>query len=163
MMKLGIYLSLLAGLMAQFFYASSLPAEVAVHFGQGGYPNGWLNSEIHQLINSLILIGNSIIFLSVNTIFKRVPMKYISFPNKEYWLAEERKNDSMKMISNWMAFFGLATNLFLLGVFHLVYLANQVHPPRLNEDLFLKLMGIYSILLIGWLILLFKKFNKTKN
>ena len=135
MSRLGIYLTFLAGVAAQFFYLSASPEEMAIHFTHGGYPDGWASSQTNAVISILVLAINSLIFLSVPFIFKHVPEKYISFPKKEFWLAAERKEQSIKIASNWIAVMGLATNAFLLLVFHLVYLANLKHPPRLDEEL----------------------------
>ncbi|MCW9014185.1 MAG: DUF1648 domain-containing protein [Gammaproteobacteria bacterium] len=161
MMKTGIYISLLAGLLAQYYYLPLLPENVAIHFGRGGYADGWASSQTSLIINTAILVLNSTLFLSVPFIFKNLPIKYISFPRREFWLAPERKAHSIKIISNWLLFMGLATNLFLLVIFHLGFRANQLQPPRLNEDLFINLLSIYFIVLTGWLIFLFRKFNKT--
>jgi len=62
-------------------------------------------------------------------------------------------------MSNWMMFFGLVTNIFLISVFHLVYVANQGSPPKLNENNIFILMSVYLVILVTWLIALFRKFN----
>lgn len=122
-----------------------------------------MSNTTNLLISIAVVFINSSVFLATPYIFKNVPVKYISFPKKEYWLAAERKENSITLMSNWLLFFGLVTNVFLISVFHLVYMANQNHPPELNENVFLILMSVYIAILLVWLISLFKKFNNTNQ
>lgn len=158
-LKGGIYLTLAASLLLQLYYFSEYPDIVANHFGSGGMPNGWMSKMANLLTSMAIAIFNSAIFLSIPYILKNVPLKYISFPKRDYWLSPERKQSSIIVMSNWMMFFGLVTNIFLISVFHLVYVANQGSPPKLNENNIFILMSVYLVILVTWLIALFRKFN----
>jgi serine/threonine-protein kinase len=160
-MKTVIYITLAIGLGLQIFYFSEYPETVANHFGSGGMPNGWMSNTTNLLISMAVVFINSSIFLATPYIFKNVPFKYISFPKKGYWLAPERKESSITLISKYMYILVFITNLFLISVFHLVYMANQNHPPKLNESIFLVLMSVYIVILVAWLIALFAKFSKT--
>lgn len=160
-MKIYLLISLVIGLILQAYYSVTLPDTVANHFGSNGLPNGWMSNTASLITSSIVLIFNSAVFLSISSIFNNVPLKYISFPKKEYWLAPERKNASISMMTKWLLFFGLITNLFMIAIFHMVFIANQTTPPRLDEELFISLLIIYFIILIAWLVLLFKKFNNT--
>ena len=159
-MKIWLYITLAIGLVVQMIYFFVLPETIANHFGSNGMPNGWMSNKANLLVSSMVIIINSIIFLSVPQILKSMPVKYVSFPKKEYWLAPERKNNSIALMSNWVTFFGLITNIFLISIFHMVYMANKINPPRLNEDLFISLLIVYFLVLIIWLILLYRRFNK---
>ncbi len=160
-MKKWLYITFVIGLAAQVYYFFVLPETVANHFGSNGIPNGWMSNKANLLICSMIIILNSVVFLSVSYIFKKMPLRYISFPKKEYWLAPERRDNSIDLMSNWIAFFGLMTNIFLIVIFHMVYMANQTTPPRLDGVLFISLLIVYSLVLVIWLILLYRNFNKT--
>ncbi len=159
-MKIWVYITLAVGLVAQIYYFSNLPETVANHFGGGGMPNGWMSNKANLLVSSTAIIINSLLFLSISHILKKVPLRYISFPKREYWLAPERRDKSIELMSNWFFFIGLMTNIFLIATFHMVYMANLITPPKLNEGLFINSLIIYFIIVIIWLILLFKRFNK---
>lgn len=160
-MKNGIYITLAIGLCLQLFYFSEYPETVANHFGSGGMPNGWMSNTTNLFVSMAVVFINSSIFLAVPYVLKNVPVKYISFPKKAYWLAVERKENSIAIISNWLLFYGFITNLFLISVFHLVYMANQNNPPKLNESIFFILLSVYIVMLVAWLIALFTKFTRV--
>jgi uncharacterized membrane protein len=157
----SLYISLLIGLLAQLFYFSVLPDVVANHFGSGGLANGWMSNTANLIFSIVILLANTLVFLSIETIFRKAPVKLISFPKKEFWLAPERKESSIGLMTSWMLFFGVVTNVFLIMVFHLVYSANQSSPPKLDEDSFFVVMILYIAIMVGWLIKLYKRFNRT--
>ncbi len=158
-MKRGLYITLVIGIAAQVYYFFNLPDSVANHFGSNGIPNGWMSRNSNGLVSSAILSFNSALFLSVTFIFEKVPVRYISFPKKNYWLAPERKEQSIKTMSDWLFFFGIVTNVFLIAVSQLIYLANQLNPPRLDNQLFIFILVIYFFILSGWLFFLYKRFN----
>ena len=160
-LKHWLYASLLIGLTAQVYYFFMLPDVVANHFGNNGLANGWMSNWANLMVSSLTFTINSMVFLSAPYIFKKTPIKFISFPKKEYWLAPERKDKSIISISIWIYFFGLATNVFFIVIFHLVFLANDKKPPGIDENIFFILLITYFVITGTWLIALFRKFNKT--
>ena len=151
----------LLGIALQFYYVSNLPATVANHFGAGGNPNGWMSNNVNFLFSTGMIVLISSIFLSVPVALRKSPISIINFPKKTYWLAPERKEKSIPIISNWLQFMGVATNIFLLIVYHLVFLANKSTPARLNNEVFLATFITFLIIMLWWLIAFFVKFNKT--
>ncbi len=159
-MRLLLILTLIAGIFIQAYYYSELPDYVANNFGNNGEPNSWMSREWHMGIAIAIYLMNSLLFLSTPLIFRKIPVKYINFPEKEFWLADERKTESIQLMSSWLAFFGLATNVFVILVSHLVYEANISDPVKLNESMFFTVILLFIIVIITWIILLFKRFKK---
>ena len=151
----------LLGIGLQIYYASHLPAVVASHFGVGGSPNGWMSNHANLLFGSGMIILISGIFLSVPLILRKAPVGLINFPKKSYWLAPARREATIPRIAAWLGCMGIATNLFLLVMNHLVYQANLTMPARLNEPAFLGLLAGYLVTVVAWLIALFVKFNRT--
>ncbi|HEC13140.1 MAG TPA: hypothetical protein ENI80_07800 [Acidiferrobacteraceae bacterium] len=159
-MKALLITTMLVGLYLQYYYLPQLPDYVAVNFGDGGVPNAWHKKDANVVIGGLSLIVNTVVFLLMPVIFSRFPVRLISFPKREYWLAEERKAQSIRSMSAWMQFFGVFTNCFIIAVTHLVFMANISDPVRLNNDHFFSMIGLYVLVLVVWLKLLYGKFNK---
>lgn len=162
-MQRAIWLTLIVGLAAQVVYSQLLPEHVANHFGSGGVANGWMSNTANLLVGCAILLFNSAIFLAIPRILGNTPQRWISFPNKAYWLAPERRQQSLQLMSNWVGFSGLLTNMFMLVVFHLVFQANRLLPPHLDEAIFLLLLISYFVLIGIWLVLLFSRFKVPKD
>jgi hypothetical protein len=162
-MRLLLIISLIVGIILQVYYFTALSDKVAINFGSGGQPNSWTSKEWNMGITITIYLINSLMFLSVPLMMKKIPLKYISFPKKEYWLTGERMKESIPVIDSWLSFFGLLTNIFIILVVHLVYEANLSDPVILNETQFFIAIVIYSLVLVIWIVMLFKKFNKTHS
>ncbi len=162
-MKKVLYLTLVIGLISQFFYYNYLPEVVADHFGSKGHPNGWMTRANYVFFTSFILIFNSVLFLSMGAIFRKVPTSIISFPYKDYWLAPERKEEGIERMTKWTDFFGIVVNLFLFITFYLVFRANCVEPPQLNNPVFLFFLCLFFIILVGWLIALYVFFRPSSD
>ena len=162
-MRLLLIISLIVRIILQVYYFTVLPEKVAINYGSGGQPNSWTSKEWNMGITITIYLINSLMFLSVPLMMNKIPLKYISLPKKEYWLASERKKESIPVIESWLSFFGLLTNIFIILVAHLVYEANLSDPVILNEFQFFMGIVVYSLFMVIWLVLLFKKFNKTNS
>ncbi|HAG08478.1 MAG TPA: hypothetical protein DCK87_02780 [Desulfotomaculum sp.] len=160
-MKISLFLTPIFGIIFQLLYWPCLPEKVATHFSANGFPNGWEPKESNFIFTSAILVFIAIVFLLTPFLLKKCPKEWINFPKKDYWLAPERKESSILIISNWMYFIGLATNILLIIIFHLVYIANTTNPVKLNNNLFFPVLIIYLLISIGWGIMLHIRFNKT--
>ena len=159
-MRVLLIISLILGIVLQLYYYAVLPDNVAINFGSEGQPNSWTSKEWNMGITLSIYLLNSFLFLSVPSMMRKLPFKFISFPKKEYWLADERKKESLPLITSWLDFFGFITNVFILLIAHLVYEANLSESVRLNDSLFFTGIIIYCLVMLIWIVLLFKKFNK---
>ncbi len=158
-MKKPLYLSLVIGLTFQFFYFRALPATVATHFNLEGTADGWMTREMHILLSTLLYLFMDAIFLSIPFLLRKIPSSLVSFPHKNYWLSKERKEEGIKQITQWTDLFAIVINLFLLSMFHLVYLANRSKPALLNNEIFIALLIVFLIFLVLWLVFLYRHFS----
>ena len=160
-MKYLLILTFIVGVILQWYFHINLPERVAINFNFQGEPNSWAAKDTNALIGLSSFIGITVIFLSVPTMLRTLPIRIISFPKRDYWLAEGRKEKSITLISNWLYFFGIITNLFIILVSCFVYSANISSPVKLNIFYLNIIFAVYFIILIGWIIALFVKFNKV--
>ena len=128
------------------------PSNVAIHFGPGGYPNGWAPAYVNALIMSGI---NIVIFASVfftPHLLRITPARWLNIPNKEYWLRDENKTKVESMLNAPMCQFGTLTLVFMFLVGLLVLQANLSDPIRLREDLFWWPFGLYMTYTVYWTV-----------
>lgn len=108
-----------------------LPDIMAVHYGVGGTPDRFSSpSEF----GTGMMIGGGVVFLlfALIAIFlPRFPEGFINIPNREYWLAPDRRSHSLASFSNLFLLYGAVTLLFLLFVSRAVVNANlvDIHQP----------------------------------
>lgn len=150
------FLANLALIVASLFI---LPERVAIHFGAGGMANGWASKGD----NTFMMIAlHSFLFCSLYFspfLVSRVPARWVSLPNRDYWLSPPRRSLAIEMISNYMWQMGTALFLLLFVAGLLTIRANLSHPVRLDEGPFFFALLLYLGYTGYWLIALFRAFR----
>jgi uncharacterized membrane protein len=130
-----------AGLHSAYYYPQ-LPAMIATHFDVHGNPDDWMTKESCVTLNAVIFIGLSVFLLAMSRIVPAIPDWMVNLPHKDYWLAPERRTESLAYFSRFLLWINNATMLFLIGVFDSVYRANLAAPVRLPVDFWIWLAGL---------------------
>ena len=142
-MRSILLLFIAIGIGFQFFYYANMPDLVAIHYSLGGLPDNWASKEWNLGFRIILILFLNGMFLLMPVFFKSLPTNLINLPNKDYWLAEERKASTVKKIVHWFDSMMVLTNIFLIVVFHLDFNANTSTTIQLNEMVFLTALGVY--------------------
>ena len=118
----AILLVILAGISA--FYYPHLPAQVASHFDIHGNPDSYSNKNSFFMFEIIILVVVSSVFFFSAYFIKKIPETLLNLPNKEYWLAKERKEQTYKTFSSFMFWFADLTLIFLIYLFNNIFIVN---------------------------------------
>ncbi len=140
-----------------------LPDNVAIHFSGSGAPDNWMSKGAHILIFMglmAVLYGS---FALAPRLLDGVQDKYISLPNKEYWLLEQNRPEAVRRMAGLMYSFGVATGLLMLGVLILIVAANLSDTVRLNGGIFLVIFISYIAYTVWWLVRVFTAFRIPGN
>jgi hypothetical protein len=86
----------------------------------------------------------------------------INLPNKAYWLAPERREQTGEMIERHMATPGNLAIALLLVVFQMAFRANLEKDGRLSESMPL-LIGAFVVLMAAWCIRFIRAFRLPKD
>jgi uncharacterized membrane protein len=141
------------------FYYPQLPAVVASHFDGLGAPNGWSSKEAFfslYLVIVLLLYG---VFGWMPKWIETRPGKSMKIPNRDYWLAPERKAATWAFFRRQMMLMGNLHLLLAIVAIQLAILANFESEPRLHPAIGWAL-AIYFIIFSLWLIHFFWRFRK---
>jgi uncharacterized membrane protein len=124
-----------------------LPPLMASHFGTSGLPNGWMSRG--QFLGFLAAVGGGMTLLFVTSRFwlRISPARYVNMPNRDYWLAPDRRAATVNRMSTWMAWFGVATSAFMAFVTELTVRANLAHSGLANRPLMFAL-GAYALIVV---------------
>ena len=117
------------------YYYPRLPAVVAQHFGAQGNPNGWAPREFFFGLSWFILLLLSGLLMFTPRLLSRMPVSMINLPNKDYWLAPERKAESLRFMERqmeWMAVITVAFLVLVLFVATYVYRSSRLIITDLN-------------------------------
>jgi len=158
-MKKLLFYSLLLGLALQGYFSISLPDVVVSSFSAAGTAKAGMHKSFYLFLTLTALVSCSLISLTVDHICRKIPVKYISFPFKDYWFAAGRKEEAFSKMAKWTDFFGILVNLFLISIFYLTYRANTDTPPSLNMTWFYLTVSLFFIITVCWLIALYIAFK----
>lgn len=122
----GLYFGLLGAMVLRFAtQIASLPPVVASHFGPGGQPDGWMSRGIFAVFGLLPVIVSLIVVVGAPRLTSRLPISMINLPNKDYWLAPERRALGLTKLAGQMEWFGALLVAFFIFTYELVFQANR--------------------------------------
>ena len=157
-MKLQLYIVLflfgLAITQSIYFYPL-LPDAVGSHFDAAGKVNGSSTTKFSYFIS---LLTTSSFMLVLPSILKYLPTSSINLPHREYWLSDDRREQTLNFFNGHMSWFGAATMTLMIAIFHLTFLANLSPTKNLNVFLSWTIFGAFFLFMIGWVVVLIRRF-----
>lgn len=146
-----------AGVQMAYFYPR-LPLRLATHFGPTGYPDGWMSKAGFVTFFAVLLLSNALLFWCIALLLPRLPMSAINLMNKEYWLAPERRAETIDTIRDQILWFGAGTFALLVSVMQMVFNANLTPTPVLGKEVWV-LLGGYFLFVALWMTSLLRRFR----
>lgn len=141
---------------------SQLPEQMATHFNASGEPDGW-SSRSGFAVAYLLLIGTSaLVFAGLALLMHRLPMGTVSLPNRDFWLAPERRAVTVRRLAEYLLVIGGVTTLFNVGVMHLTVQANRGLEVHLSGWFWL-LFTVYMVFVLGWVAWLLWSFRVPRR
>ena len=137
---------------------SLLPSRVASHFGASGVADGFMSREAFLAMQWTLTGFVAALFFSIAALLRVLPHDAINLPNKDYWLAPERRTATLDYVSDRMYAFGAATFALLTGVGQQVYEANIRGTLTLGTVTGVYLL-CYLLYTAIWCAALFKRFS----
>jgi uncharacterized membrane protein len=141
----------------------ALPEKVAVHFGSGGYPNGWADKDSYSLMLLAMYLLFFLMFHFSSALIFKVPARWVNLPNKDYWLRPENKPLAQMKVEKAMYEMGMVVFLFFGYLGYLSTQANMNPPARLDESEFFLALTVFVILMILWIMRLCSGFRIPRN
>lgn len=152
----------LIGGVAAFVWQTSrgMPAVVASHFGANGAADGFMSRGAYVATILFISVGTPLLvgFLPVAAAGKQG--QRLNIPNREYWLADERRDATVAFVRLHGRWFAGALVVFLGYTHWLVVRANTQAPPVLSTVAMMGGLGVFFAYVAGWLMVLFVRFRR---
>ena len=139
----------------------TLPDRVATHFGHDGLANGWMTRDGYR--SFMLALGTLVpVFVVVMAgLAPRFANRAMKVPNPGYWLAPERRAETMARMLSHACWLGSAMLVFFTGMHLLLLRANATAPPRLPETAFVAMIVALLIVLVVWALALRARFRHT--
>ena len=114
-----------------WFSAAQLPERVATHFGVGGEPNGWMTRAGHVRFTLVAGVAIPAFVLGVFALVRYCGDAGLNIPHKAYWLAPERRQETIAFIQRQGVWFAAVMIVFLAGLHRSIVAANVRSPVSL--------------------------------
>jgi len=141
-------------------YYSQLPPIMASHFDARGIANGWQPKSVFFTIFLIVVGIAAFVALGVPRLVASLPPQYLNLPNKDYWLAPERREATFAFLSAHMAWFGCAVLGLIASAFYFSIQANLLPEPQFDSSSFLYILGAFLLFTLFWMIFLFRRFAR---
>lgn len=166
-MKRNLFPLLALGLLCAgylLFVAGSaplLPERVAIHFGLNGNADNWTSRSAMTIFFGAFGVGWPLFFICLALLTAVIPARFVNLPHREFWLAPERRAETVAYISCQLIWMGCLMVLFQAGIYWLTIQANRATPARLPMNLFLELLAGFLAGVLIWSLVFIRHFMKV--
>src|SRR6185503_1439054 len=129
-----------------------LPDRVATHFGVEGRADGWMSRNDYLSFMLGLMVGMSaLVGFIVGTLPRKFP-QWTNIPNRDYWLALERRAESALFLSAHGKRLASLIVMMMLGMHYTILLANHMKPPALPGTTFTAILFGFALALLWWIV-----------
>jgi hypothetical protein len=159
--SLPLLLAVLAA-AAAFIWLSgnSLPPVVASHFVAGGAANGFMPRGAYLGLMLAVAVGLPMAQALLSGLTRLISDRFINLPHRDYWLAPERRQQTLDYLGNQGNRFAMLLCAFLCFVHWLVLRANAQQPPQFPEATLFAALPLFVGALVIWLGAFFMHFRR---
>jgi uncharacterized membrane protein len=158
-----LFLVILAAALAQCIHDYPLlPDRLASHFSASGMPNGWMTKTQFFVTYGIVLLPALYIEFRLPRRIAKTPAARLNLPNKEYWLAPERRAETFAYFEKFFAWFGCALLLLEVFAMGLAIRANLETPPHMPTGPILAAIISFVAYSIIAVIVVYRRFAKPE-
>ncbi len=151
-----------AGIVQILHYYPLLPERMASHFDGSGRPNGFQSRDAFFALSASMLIGTLVLFGGMRALFRRIPSNWFNLPNRDFWLAPERREETIEYMSSQLEWLGAASLALYLFVIQMVVETNRTSEPRLDSRSMFLVLGLFFTFTTIWIVRFLLRFRKPK-
>ena len=152
----------LLALVQTAYYYPQMSDPIASHFDGSGRPDGWSSRAGFFGIHLAMVAMCVAIFVGLPRTFTRMPTRWISLPNRDYWLTPERREGTVRFLQTSMIWFGAAHMFLEVYVIQLVVLANRSGTNQLSSSIWYVMIGYFAFTFV-WLAILIGRFARKSG
>lgn len=156
-----LILFVLAGVFAAqlFFYYPNLGDSIATHYDELGRPNNILPKGVFLVLEFALLVlivGEALI---IPALVERIPPRSLNIPNRDYWLADERRESTYGFIRQSFGALGVVLVAFFIVVNQIVLRINVTREP-LPVWMLAAVVAVFGIALVVWFARFARRFRR---
>jgi uncharacterized membrane protein len=140
----------------------TLPDRIPTHFGAGGVPDAWMTRAGYTAFMLVFTVGLPLVMVWAIGGLPRAFPNLVSLPNREHWLASERREASLAFLVRHACWLGCMMVLMAAAVHVLLLRASAATPPRLEEGPFIALLTVFLAALAVWIVVIYRRFPRVQ-
>jgi uncharacterized membrane protein len=149
-------------LICVFMSPAFLPERFATSFNSAGEPECWMDRSSFMLFLSGMGSLGILVFIVIGFVSRFTPDKWVNVPRREYWLAPERRAETMNYLFRQMLWFACLLCCLFIAVDISTIHANRLTRPHLPMGEFLTIIGCFVAGTIVWSISFVSHFKRPK-
>ena len=139
-----------------------LPDRMASHFGASGMPNGWMTKPQFFMTFAILLLPALLVEFWVGRRIANKPDAKLNLPNKEHWLAPERRAETFAYFESFFAWYGCVFLFVVVYAMGLAMRANFVSPPLLPTGPIVAVIGGFVLFNVAALVTMYRRFSMPR-
>ena len=108
----------------------------------------------------VIIVLGSALYLGLPALLNRLPAYLINIPNPEYWLAPERRTQSLARFAQDFYWLGVATMALVLIEMQAALMVSLGTAPHLSGVVLYLPLGVFVVFMVVWLVRVNAMFRK---
>jgi uncharacterized membrane protein len=149
------------GLLYFTFLYPQLPDPMASHFNASGAATAWMPKSGFFTLILIVTLASSVPAFLVPKSMAKLHNDKINLPNKDYWLAPERRIETMQYLGIQMGWFGCALLALLFCGLYNAIAANFRPDHHFDSGSFYMVLGAFLAFIIVWLVRLLSHFARV--
>lgn len=139
--------------------SSSLPVLVASHFDAGGHADGSMPRTPYVALMLVLAVGVPLLIAVLPAWTVRSDGVGVNLPNKAYWFAPERADETRERLLAHMRWLGLGVGALLVAIHVLVVRANHQSPAVLPFETVRPALLLFGAGVAAWTLTLWWRFR----
>ena len=153
--------TLLLSIVQQLYYYGQLPYKVAIHFNFDGLPDNFTGKLNSALLQIGIVVFMIVVIMVSDWLLRKGSDDFINIPNRRYWLAPERRESTIGLLSAFVYWLGIITNFFLIFISQHIIDVNLDANIILGHNFWVYLTVYFGVLFLS-LVIFFRILNSKK-
>ena len=154
----GLFFGILfAGVVQCLHDFEFLPDRLASHFGASGLPNGCMTKSHFVIVYALMIVPAAYLEYGLARTIEKYPRR-LNLPNKDYWLASERRAGTFDYLAGFFAWYGCVVLLVEVLAMAMAMRANLNDPVRLPTGPIELVLGAFLIFNVVAVISMYRRF-----
>jgi serine/threonine-protein kinase len=137
-----------------------LPPVVPSHFGFDGRPDRWTPRDAYVVVMLLLAIGLPLLIVASMGTVRGIPVRWINLPNRDYWLAPSRREETYRTLRAFGCCVGVAVALFLTAMHVLIVTGTFAREHASPNTALFALLAVFLLCIVLMLVWLARRFAR---